>query len=99
MAAPRRSGRFRSAPRRSRELELAASRLGARVRSLRKRNELTQQEAAEVASIETKHWQLIEAGGTNPTLATLLAVARALDVDLAELLRFDPHSEPRRQRS
>jgi transcriptional regulator with XRE-family HTH domain len=65
----------------------AAERLAARVESLRRKQKLTQQAAAEAASIEVKHWQLIEAGGTNPTLATLLAVAEALDVTVSELLK------------
>lgn len=66
------------------------------MRSLRLRRDLTQQEAAERASIEVKHWQLVEAGGTNPTLATLLAVAKALDVELRQLLRFKAPSRTRR---
>lgn len=61
---------------------------------------MTQQEAAERASIEVKHWQLIEAGGTNPTLATLLALAKALDVEVHELLRFkEPRERARRSTS
>jgi transcriptional regulator with XRE-family HTH domain len=56
------------------------------VRSLRNERELTQQAAAEKASIETKHWQRIEAAGTNPTLATLISIAKALDVEAYELL-------------
>ncbi|HEX4419088.1 MAG TPA: helix-turn-helix transcriptional regulator [Kofleriaceae bacterium] len=47
----------------------------------------SRQEAAEIAQIETKHWQLMESGGGNPTLATLIAVAKALGVEVYELLR------------
>jgi transcriptional regulator with XRE-family HTH domain len=77
----------------------AAALLGDNVRLRRDRRDLTQQEAAERASIEVKHWQLIEAGGTNPTLATLLALAKALDIEVHELLRFKtPQSRARRSR-
>jgi hypothetical protein len=49
--------------------------------------DLTQEQAAERAHIEAKHWQDLEAmRAGNPTLATLLAVARALKVDLTALL-------------
>ena len=87
MAQARRKKRTRSAPHKPRGFAQAQARLAIRVRSLRKERKLTQQAAAESASIEVKHWQLIEAGGTNPTLATLLSIAKALDVEAFELLQ------------
>lgn len=63
----------------------AQTRLGKRVRELRLGSELTQEQAAERARLDTKHWQDIEGGKTNPTLATLVGVAKALDVSLADL--------------
>ena len=57
------------------------------MRLLREARGLTQQAAAERAELETKHWQLLEAGRANPTLATLLAVAKAFDVEVNELLK------------
>lgn len=86
MAATRRTASYRSAPRRSRALAAASARLAARVRQLRASLELTQQAAADLADIETKHFQLIESGTANPTLATLLAIAKALRVPVHELL-------------
>lgn len=86
MAATRRRS-YRSAPRRSRALDRATERLADRIQQLRDRRDITQQEAAELASIEVKHWQYLERGGGNPTLATLLAVAKALGVEVHELLR------------
>ncbi len=65
-----------------------AAQLADKVRSLRAGLDLTQEEAAERASLEAKHWQLVEAGGTNPTLATLLSIAKALEVQVHELLHF-----------
>ncbi len=52
---------------------------------LRLERELTQEHAAERAKLDEKHWQDIEAGRTNPTVATLVGIARALDVEFVEL--------------
>jgi transcriptional regulator with XRE-family HTH domain len=58
------------------------------VRSLRADRELTQESAAELAKLDEKHWQDIEGARTNPTVATLVGVAKALRVSLAQL--FEP---------
>lgn len=52
---------------------------------LRAEKQLTQEVAAERAKLDEKHWQDLEAGRTNPTLATLIGVARSLGVRLGEL--------------
>ena len=39
--------------------------------------ELTQEQAAELAKLDVKHWQDVEAGRTNPTVATLVGIAKA----------------------
>ena len=70
----------------------ALTRLGARIRALRLERELTQEKAAEFAKLDEKHWQDIEGARTNPTVATLVGVARALKVTVAEL--FDDSAEP-----
>lgn len=46
---------------------------------------ITQESAASAAHLDAKHWQELEAGRVNPTLATLLAVARTFGVKLSEL--------------
>jgi transcriptional regulator with XRE-family HTH domain len=63
----------------------ALVRLGKRIKALRLAVELTQEEAAERAKLDDKHWQDIEAGRTNPTVATLVGIARALGATIAEL--------------
>lgn len=55
------------------------------MRTLRLARDLTQEQAAEAAKLDEKHWQDIEGARTNPTVATLVGIARALDVTLAEL--------------
>ncbi len=63
----------------------AINRLAKRIRELRADLGLTQEAAAERAKLDEKHWQDIESGRTNPTLATLVGVARSLGVKLGEL--------------
>ena len=48
---------------------------------------LSQEDAADRAAIDPKHFQLIEPGQVNVTFASLVGVARALGVKLAELFR------------
>jgi len=67
----------------------ALNRLGKRVRALRLDRELTQEQAAEAAKLDEKHWQDIEGARTNPTVATLVGIARALKVTLSELFEHD----------
>jgi transcriptional regulator with XRE-family HTH domain len=60
--------------------------LGRRVRALRLKREWTVEQAAEHFGIEPAHVRRIEAGRTNPSLAVLVSIARALAVPLAELV-------------
>jgi transcriptional regulator with XRE-family HTH domain len=63
----------------------ALNRLGKRIRALRLERGLTQEQAAEIAKLDEKHWQDIEGARTNPTVATLVGIARALKVTLSKL--------------
>jgi len=87
-----RSGTWRSSARDAPGVSRALIRLGNRIRALRIARELTQGDAAEVAKLDKKHWQDIEGARTNPTVATLVGIARALKVTLSEL--FEDDDEP-----
>jgi transcriptional regulator with XRE-family HTH domain len=63
----------------------ALARLGRRVRALRAERGLTQEETAHRAALDAKHFQAIEAGRTNVTVAPLVGISRALGVSLSEL--------------
>jgi DNA-binding XRE family transcriptional regulator len=78
--------KYRSIARRSPELAATVKRLGAGMRELRKAAGLTQEQLAGGAKLDVKHVQAIERGIGNPTVATLLALARALEVDVRDLL-------------
>lgn len=67
------------------EVPRALRRLGRRIRHLREARGLTQEQAAEAAHLDDKHWQELEAGRVNPTVATLVGVARGLKVRLGDL--------------
>jgi transcriptional regulator with XRE-family HTH domain len=70
----------------------ALNRLGNSILALRRERNLTQEEAAENAKLDGKHWQDIERARTNPTVASLVGIARAFKVPLSEL--FKDHAEP-----
>jgi DNA-binding XRE family transcriptional regulator len=76
---------YRSTARTAPGVVAALRRLGERVRELRLAAGLTQEEAANRARLDGKHWQAIEAGATNPTVATLIGIARALGVGVGRL--------------
>ena len=67
-----------------------ATHLGRRVRELRQESGWTVEEAAERFGIEPAHVRRVEAGRTNPSLATLVSIAHGLSTDLAELLVEPP---------
>ena len=54
---------------------------------LRLRKRLTQEALAAAAQLDEKHLQTIESGKSNVTLASLVGIARALDVPLALLFK------------
>ena len=52
---------------------------------MREAKGLSQEEAAHRARLDSKHWQLIEGGRTNTTVASLTGIAKALGVKLGVL--------------
>jgi len=60
--------------------------LGKRLRTLREERGLTQEAAADLAQLDSKHLQDMEYGRTNPTIASLAGLAQAYDVSLSVLL-------------
>ncbi len=60
--------------------------LGRQVRGLRERRQLTQEQFARSASISVSFVSLLERGERSPSYETLLTIARALQVPVAQLL-------------
>ncbi len=63
--------------------------LGRKVRKLRQELGWTVEEASERFGIEPAHVRRIEAGRTNPSLATLVSIALGLETDIVSLLTKD----------
>jgi transcriptional regulator with XRE-family HTH domain len=61
--------------------------LGLTIRELRRARGLTQEQLAERLNALTPNYARIEQGRQNVTVATLVPIARALDVSLEELFR------------
>lgn len=60
--------------------------IGRRMRELRLALGLTQAQIAEAADIETSFYGQVERGANVPSLRSLLSIARALNVEAADLL-------------
>jgi len=63
-----------------------ALQLGRRVRTLRQELGWSVEKAAERFGIEPAHVRRVEAGRTNPSLATLVGIAHGLSTDVVDLL-------------
>ncbi len=61
--------------------------LGKAIRQLRDKRGMTQEALAHAAGVTVGHLSMIERGHSNPTWATVRAVAAALDVSMVELTR------------
>jgi transcriptional regulator with XRE-family HTH domain len=64
--------------------------LGARLRELRQERDLTQEAAAELAGLHAKHLSVVENGGVNVTLSSLVALAVAYKVSVADFFLGAP---------
>lgn len=60
--------------------------LGNRIKAVRENKNVSQQELASECDFEKSNMSRIEAGKTNPTYYTLVKIAKALKVNLAELM-------------
>ena len=64
------------------------TRFGEWLREARHKAKLTQAALAELAGLTQQYVAKIEAGQINPTLATMAAVARVLDMEIGDMLRL-----------
>ncbi|WP_296615833.1 helix-turn-helix domain-containing protein [Sphingomonas sp.] len=68
--------------------------IGLIVRQLRRRQELTLETLSRISGVSKSILSQIERGDANPTLATVWALARALKIDLTELIGGEPRQTP-----
>ncbi len=72
--------------------------IGIRTKSLRRARGLTQEELAERTGLSVNYLSRIERGLENPTLDTLLGLAKALKVEPLDLFTFEHEADPKRLR-
>ena len=58
---------------------------------------MTQQQLAKLADLSYKYVGEIERAVKNPSIGVLNRIANALEIDLLDLLEFEPSGEPARQ--
>jgi transcriptional regulator with XRE-family HTH domain len=61
------------------------SQMGAKIRDLRKKRRMTQNDLAFKCEFEKARLSRIETGQTNPTIRSLFKISNALEVNLSEL--------------
>jgi transcriptional regulator with XRE-family HTH domain len=62
--------------------------IGRKLREVREKQHLTQSDVAEAADISTNHYAQIERGEANPSIETLEAILKALNVKSSKILPF-----------
>jgi transcriptional regulator with XRE-family HTH domain len=60
--------------------------LGERIKALREKKGVSQQELASLCDFEKSNMSRIEAGRTNPTVSTLLKISYALNINITVLV-------------
>lgn len=63
--------------------------LGLKIKELRKREGLTQEQLAELIDMEQNSISVIESGRNFPTLGTLEKIAQILEVNLSDFFNYD----------
>lgn len=63
--------------------------LGLKIKELRKRKGLTQEQLAELIDMEQNSISVIESGRKFPTLGTLEKIAQILEVNLSDFFNYD----------
>ena len=69
------------------DLELR-KKFGKRLRYLRRDRDMTQEQLSELTDISVHFISRLETGQSSPSLETIVKLAKALDVEVAELFKF-----------
>jgi len=73
--------------------------IGARIKEIRNKKGITQEQLSERMEINPKYLSSIERGKENPTLNTLIKLSESLGVDLSEIFRFIQIEDPAERKS
>ena len=69
-------------------MQTAKELLGARIKEIRKQRQLSQERLAEKVGVEPKQISRIEGSKSSPSMDTLEAIARELQVEMKDLLDY-----------
>ena len=72
--------------------------IGNRIKELRARKDVTQEQLAEKVEINTKYLSSIERGKENPTLDIFIRVAESLGVDIGDIFKQLEAEDPSKRR-
>jgi transcriptional regulator with XRE-family HTH domain len=72
--------------------------VGQRIAELRRRKDLTQEQASEALGMLASNYAHLEQGRQNLTIDTLVRVAKLLDVEVADLFARPEEPKPRKGR-
>ena len=73
--------------------------IGARIKEIRIKRGITQDQLSEQMEINPKYLSSIERGKENPTLNTLIKICQSLDVELDQIFRFVEIEDPDTRKS
>ena len=73
--------------------------IGSRIQEIRNKKGLTQDQLSEEVGISSKYLSSIERGKENPTLNTILKLARSLDVKPDEFFTHLENEDPAKRKS
>ena len=71
------------------QIEQLQIKIGERIRDLRELKGISQQNLAAICNFEKANLSRLEAGRTNPTVATLYKISQALDISVSELVNVE----------
>ena len=73
--------------------------IGARIKEIRTKKSLTQEQLSEKMEINPKYLSSIERGNENPTLNTLIKLSESLEVDLGAIFSHIQIEDPRERKA
>ena len=73
--------------------------IGARIKDIRTKKEITQEQLSEKMGINPKYLSSIERGKENPTLNTIINLSESLEINIDEIFTSLPSEEPKHRKA
>jgi len=72
-----------------RKMDTTVVQVGRRIRQIRKAQKISQQELGERANLNYKYIGGVERGERNPSIESLMKIAKGLKIDIGKFFKFD----------